>query len=187
MVSAARSSALQAGPGVERVVHDQTMLEHFVVIGKVAGKSIRNRKQPVALRGEIGPRRIRAADDHCEMVQRLIVNVVDADDCIKGTVLADVAEFSIFDVVRRASYLTGDLGDLTWRDIDEFGIGVDEAADQPRARNAVDLRMLARDPFVFRRAALSPCGQTRFLPAGNAAVKICSLKSGLAQSRGCAL
>src|SRR5262249_32518886 len=106
---------------------------------------------------------------------------------IEGAALADVAELRVLDVVRRAVDVLGDLADLIRRHVDELGARVDEAADQPGTRDAIDLRMLARDPFVFHRAALSPRRQARVFPAGNAAFEIAGLNSCLAQSGGRAL
>ena len=84
------------------------------------------------------------------------MDVVDAYDRVKGTVVANMAKLSAFDIVRRPAYVLRNLADIVCRNIDEFSIWIDEPADQPRARDAVNFRMLARDPFVFYRGALLP-------------------------------
>src|SRR5262245_10085579 len=101
------------------------------------------------------------------MIERLIVDVVDANDGIEGTLVANVAKLHVLDVVGRSVDVFGDLADIIWRNVDEFGVRIDETADQPRTRDAIDLRMFARDPFVFHGATLPPRRQTRLFPAGN--------------------
>jgi hypothetical protein len=50
--------------GVERVIHDHPMLQHSVVIAMVSRKPVGNRKQPFALRRQVGAGRVGAA---CKM------------------------------------------------------------------------------------------------------------------------
>ena len=55
-----------------------------------------------------------------------------------------MAEFDALNVVRRSPDLHRDPEDSAGRDVSEFRIRINEASDQPRAGNAVDLGMLAR-------------------------------------------
>src|SRR5262245_29124778 len=172
----------QSAPGVQRVIHNQTVLQHFMVIGKVARQSIRNREQSLALRGEIGPRRISPSDNGRQMVKCLIVDVVNTYDRVKGAAVCNVTKLGIFDVVRRTAYVLGHLGDLVGWNVDEFSIGVDKPAYQPRTCNTINFGMLARDPFVFRHAALSSRWEMLLFPCGDSPLKIGSLESRLTQS-----
>src|SRR5437016_4698184 len=45
----------RAAPGIERVVHDHAVLEHFVVVVEICREAERDRKQAAALRGEVVP------------------------------------------------------------------------------------------------------------------------------------
>src|SRR4029077_12016133 len=80
-----------------------------------------------------------------------------------------------------------DFGDVVRRHVDEFRAGIDEAADQPRTGNAIDLGVLAGHPLVLRCIALAPGRQLPFFPAGDAAVEISGLDAGALQRLGDAL
>src|SRR5215203_2194291 len=47
---------LQAAPGVERVVHDQAVPEHLVIVGVVGRQAVGDGEQAFALRREVRPR-----------------------------------------------------------------------------------------------------------------------------------
>ena len=78
--------------------------------GKLARQAVRDCEQALALRREIGTRRVSAAHDRCQTVKRGIVDVVGVDDRIKRASIADVPEFNALDVVGGASDIGGDLG-----------------------------------------------------------------------------
>src|SRR5215213_3785856 len=105
-------AALQTAPGVERVVHDNSMLQHFVVIGKVGGKTVRNRKQAVALRRQVRTRRVGAAHDRGQMIEGSVFNTVGADDGVERATVADMSEFDTLDVIGGATEVGSHLGDL---------------------------------------------------------------------------
>ena len=139
------------------------------------------------MRREIGPRRVGAADDGREAIERRIVDVVGAHDGVERAALADVAELDALDVIGSAADVGGDLGDVVRRHVDELRAGIDEAADEPRTGDAVDLRVLAGDPLVLGCIALAACRQALLFPAGNAAFEIGGLDAGVLQSLGDAL
>src|SRR5260370_31970647 len=91
-------------------------------------------------------------------------------------------EFGALDVIRNTADLLGDRRDLVRRHVNKFGAGIDEARDQPRTSNAIDLRMFAGDPFIIGPAAkLSSRGQFHFLPGRNTSFEVCRLDVGGAQ------
>jgi hypothetical protein len=103
--------------------------------------------------------RVRAPHDQSKLVKRRIGDVVDAQERIEGASLALVGELDIGNVIGDGTYGLG-LGEHPLcRDIDELRFGVDEPADEPRARNTVDLgpmrptcRFRERPPFNLREA-----------------------------------
>src|SRR5271156_59812 len=80
------------------------------------------------------------------MIQRRISDPVDSDDGVERAALALMGELDAVNVVRRGVERFGARNNFRRRHIKEFGPGIDEALDQPRAGDAVDLRTLARDP-----------------------------------------
>ena len=57
-------------PRVQRVVHHHPVLQHFMIVWKIARQAERHGGQPRSLGREVEPRRIRTADDHREPLQR---------------------------------------------------------------------------------------------------------------------
>ncbi|GCC47213.1 hypothetical protein chiPu_0031396, partial [Chiloscyllium punctatum] len=160
----------RAAPGVERVVDDHAVLQHLVVIGEVGGEAERDREQAAALRAQIVPRRVGAPDNRRQMVERRILDLVDAQNGIERAAFALVREFHAIDIVGNPARPLGDRDDLILRDVDELRIRIDEAPDQPGASNTVDLRVftchpLARggaDVAARREPLLSPIRNTAF-------------------------
>src|SRR4051812_43071311 len=110
---------------------------------------MRDRQQSFALRCEMRARRICTSDNGRETSESRIMYVVGAHDRIERAELADVAKCYSRDVIGCASDILRDLCDVLYRYVDEFRLRIDEAADQPWTGDAVDLRVLARDPFVL--------------------------------------
>ena len=54
------------------------------------------------------------------------------------------------------------------RDVQEFRQRIDETVNQPRTRDAVDLRVSARDP-LSRQSNIPACGKAPLMPCGKAA------------------
>src|SRR6266566_1894709 len=170
-----------AAPGVERVVHDHPVLQHFMVIREVSRKAERNCKQAAALRGQIVPRCIGAPDNRRQVVESRVLDVVDAQDRIERTALALVRELDAIDIVGNPASLFGDGENLFRRDVNEFRPRVDETVDQPGARDTIDLRVLARHPLVGCRNSVTARRQGLVIPAANAAFKVCGFESSRSQ------
>src|SRR6266849_10296702 len=171
-----------AAPGVKRVVDHQAMTQHFVVVGKIRRKSERDRVKPLAFGREITPRGVSAAHDGCDTIQGRVLDIEDADDRIEGTAITYMPEFGALDVIWNTAGLIRDCGDLVRWHIDECSTRIDEARDQPRTCNAIDLWMLAGDPFIVRPAAkLSPRRQFHCLPGRNTSLEIYCFDAGGAQ------
>ena len=149
-----------------------------MVVGEVGRKAERDREQPAALRGEIVPRRIGAADDQRQVIERRIADIVDAQEGIERAAFALVAELDAVDVVGRAAGLLGGSDHLARRHVDELRLRIDESRDQPRTRDAIDLRPLARHPFAGRRSDLSVRGKTCVHPGRDAAGKRTRVEAG---------
>ena len=122
-----------------------------------------------------------APDDGGEMVECRIPDAVDAQDGVEGAALAFVGEFDSVDVVRRSANLIGDVENGLGGNVDELRLRIDEAPDQPRTGDAVDLRTLARDPFARRRADRAAGRQPVCDPAGDAILQIDRVEPGRAQ------
>ena len=118
------------------------------------------------------------------MIERRILDLESFDDRVERAVVADVAELDALDVVGRRVFLLGDVDHLVGRHVEERRQRIDEAADQPRTRDAVDLGMLARHPLGFDGAELLARRQAPLLPAGDAAFEIGGVDAGL--TAGCA-
>src|SRR5262245_63920082 len=99
------------------------------------------------------------------MVERGILDAVDAQDGVERAALAFMRKLDAFDIVGRPAGLSGDVENILGRDVDELGLRIDEAPDQPRAGDAVDLRALARHPLAGRCADCSARRQALGYPA----------------------
>src|SRR5262245_18058230 len=144
------------------------MLEQLVVVGEVGGKPVRDREQAFALRRKVGARRVGAADNQGKAIQRRILDVENAHDRIERAAIADVSKLDALDVVGNGASLLGNGQDVVWGDIDEFPERIDEATDQPWARDAVDLGMLSGDPLVQGPAEVAAGRQAPLVPTGEA-------------------
>ena len=73
---------------------------------------------------------------------------------VEAAELSDVRELDAVDVVRRRARLGGDPHHVVRRNEQELGVAIDEARDQPRTCDTIDLGTFARYPFhvPLRRA-----------------------------------
>jgi len=123
------------------------------------------------LRREFKARRIRAAHDHGQEIERRIGDAVDLE---KGV---EAAQFAVMrkglgagDVISDRAGLPRRLEHKLGRGEQEPGLGVDKAPDQPRAGDAVNLRALAGDPALrglapLRRSGSRPSTQAPMPPS----------------------
>jgi hypothetical protein len=130
------------------------------------------------------PRRIGAPDYGGQMVERRILDLIDAKDGIERAAVALMREFHAIDVVRNSTRLLSNGKHLIFRNVDEFRVGVDKAPDQPGAGDTVDLRMFSRYPFSRGSPDVSPRGHSPLGPIGNAAFQEVRLHSHEAQGGG---
>src|SRR5438477_220243 len=90
---------------------------------------------------------VSAADDQRQGLKRGIVQLVLVEEGVERAVVAVVAELDSRNVVRSRPFALGLLHDLTRGDEQEGCLPVDESADQPGARDAINARFLAGNPF----------------------------------------
>src|SRR6185312_16811034 len=114
---------------------------------------------------------------------RGISQAVMLEEGIEAAELAVMGEMNARDVVRDSVPLLRCLKHFLRRHVVKFRARVDEAGDQPGARDPIDLRTLARDPA--RRAAPRLGVQRAFhrLPSLNATFQVACRDAGLAQCR----
>src|SRR5262249_52821926 len=110
--------------------------------------------------------------DRGEAIERRVPDAVVMDDRVERAALADMAELDAVDVVWRGALLFRDREHLVHRHVDELGFRIDEARDQPRAGDAVDLWALARHPLVVPGSQLLARRQGVLGPARDAAVEM---------------
>src|SRR3990167_2800090 len=67
-----------------------------------------------------------------------------------------MAVFHTRNIIWRGAPFLRHLYHILGRHVQELGLRIDEARDQPRTGDAVDLRALARDPFHGYFAAVAP-------------------------------
>src|SRR5260370_11632889 len=103
------------------------------------------------------------------MIERRVLDVVDAQNGIERAALAFMREFHAIDVVGYPARLLSDGKDLILRDVDELGIGIDEPPDQPGPGDAVDLRMLSRQPLAWGSPDVPASRQPLFSRDGDSA------------------
>ena len=120
---------------------------------------------PGASGDEIEPGGVGGAHDHRQPHQRRRRQAEFLDHHVEGAAFAAMAPEHVLDVEGRGVESLADRQHLGRRDEQEYGVRIDEAADQPRAGDAVDLRPRAGDPD---RAALRVA--RRQFRAGPAAV-----------------
>jgi len=124
--------------------------EHLVVVCEVAREPERDRREPRCLRREIESRGVGTTDDHCELAERGIGQAIVLHERVEAAAHALVRNVNVGNVVRRRFALLGRREHFLRRHVDEFRLGIDQATDQPRACDAVDLRPLARHPARAR-------------------------------------
>src|SRR5258705_1367729 len=121
------------------------------------------------------------------MIERRILDLVDAQDGVERTTLALMRNFKLIDVVRNPTRLLGNGKNLILGDVDEFCIGIDETSDQPGTGDTVDLRVFACHPFARSSADVAACRQSLLSPIGNATFQKVCLDSREAECSGHAL
>src|SRR5262245_43768173 len=145
-----RGRHLLLAVGVEGVVHRE-LARHVVEVVPArrlepGGGGVETGR----LGGEAAIVGVGAAHDHRQRAQRGVRELVAIDKRVErafGTVMTEV---DVGDVVRDRAAPLRLRGDLLRRHEDELRPGVDEARDQPRARDAIDTGTFTGDPFHGR-------------------------------------
>src|SRR5258708_37204618 len=136
-----------SAPGVERVVHYQAVLQHFVVVGEYGGEAERDRIEASRLRRQLQPRSVGTADDGGQCHKRRIIEAVFFEEGVEAALLTKMAQLDTGNVIGDRAYLRGGCQYLRARHEKELGVLVDEPGNEPGAGNPVDLRALAGDPI----------------------------------------
>jgi len=109
-------------------------------------------------RPRVEARRVSTAHDGREPLERRIDEAKVPDEGIEAALLALVAEVHILDVVGdRVSLLRG-LQHFLCGHVHELGFRIDKPRNEPGARDAVDLRPLARSQRVLAFSACESSG-----------------------------
>lgn len=77
-------------PGIERVIDDEPMTEHLVVIEKSGGEAEGDGVEPGRLRCQVESGGIRAAHNHGEAPERLVPEIVFLEERIETALIAHV-------------------------------------------------------------------------------------------------
>ena len=123
------------------------------------------------------------AHDVCDPGKRRVGEAVILDEGVKGAALAPMSEGDAWDVVRDGAGFFSNLENLSGRDVDKARVRVDEAANEPGARDAVDLGPLTRHP-LRGCSGLLRYGPAACLPSSEPAFEIMNGVASLAQEPG---
>src|SRR5215207_8623357 len=105
---AVRLTSKLTAPAVERVVEDEAVPQHLMVVLEARAQAERDGEQPRRLRRQVEPLGVRAADDAGELVERGIVQSVLGEEGVEAAALADMRELDPRHVVRGGAGLLGD-------------------------------------------------------------------------------
>src|SRR5260370_40163322 len=100
-------------------------------------------------------------DDLGQQVERWVLDLVLDDDRLEAASAVHVAQLDVGHVVGVSSLAVCHGPDLVRRDEEKLSLGVDEPADQPRAGDSVDVRVLPRYPLHRTTSWFAPHYQRR--------------------------
>ena len=155
---------------VERIVDGELQPQPLFIRQAEGGEAFGHRSQADAFGSDMFlPLDIGGADDPPESMKGRIRQIEILEDGFKGTPISPVIELDL----RQARRVVGDRI-LTTRGRQQFvfwdeqklGVGIDEALDEPRAGDSIDLDMLACDPTHDREYGITsaPRHVIRFRP-----------------------
>src|SRR6185369_6437997 len=142
-----RFAARMTAPSIQRIVDHHAVFQHLVVVAIQVRQPERNRQQPWGLWRQVGPRRIGASHDNGELGERRIIEAILAQERIETAQLADMAQLDVRHVVWNRAPVARRRQHVRRRNVQKLGLAVDKARDQPRTRDAIDLRPFSRHPF----------------------------------------
>src|SRR5215470_3005039 len=133
---------------------------------------------------QLEARRIGAADDQRECVERRIFDAVLLQEGVETAQLAVMRKrLGARDIVGCGPGFRGDGEDAVGRREQEPGLGVDKPSDQPGAGDAVYFGPLAGDPPVRSGTELAAARQPELGPPPNAMFEVTGVAPGSAQRR----
>ncbi len=144
-----RSSVTALTPREQGVIDGQLRGELLLVVVVGKAKALGDGHQPARLGREVALVRVGASDDQRQSVQgRLLLDKpVATNDRVERALVAVVPKLGAGNVVWRGTFTIGNSGDLVARDIQELGLVVHEALDEPWTGDAIDLRPLTGYPL----------------------------------------
>src|SRR4051812_37755480 len=110
-------------------------------------KTERDGKQTGTDRRQLVLVRIGAANDQGEFPQGRICETVFLEERIKAAKFGVVRQLNAWNVIGNCIGFFRNPDDILFWDIEKFGILVDEALNQPRASDSIDLRAFTSNPF----------------------------------------
>src|SRR4051794_34636812 len=103
------------------------------------------------------------------MIKRRVLDLEMMNNGVERAAISHMPELHARDVIGRRIPFLGCREHLVSGNVDELRTWVNEAADQPRASDPVDLRMFARDPPSIDGAGFLARGKETVLPTCDAA------------------
>lgn len=136
-------------PCVEDVVDERSTLEQAVVVGFDVEAADPDRQQPEP--GRVGVKvfvDVSGVHDPRQADQRwVVVELVAVDQHLETAPIPLMSERRASGVETVGTLHCGDREDVGSGDVDDFGVGVDEPTDKPRARNPVGLGAFTGNPL----------------------------------------
>src|SRR5215217_1747912 len=102
---AVRLTSKLTAPAVERVVEDEAVPQHLVVVVEARAQAERDGEQPRRLRCQVEPLGVRTPNDPGELVKRRIIQPVLGKEGIEAAPLADMRELDFRHVVGNGASL----------------------------------------------------------------------------------
>jgi len=133
------SLALHFAPGVERLVQRQAVLQQLVIVSVESRQTERHRAKPRRLGRELEPPGIGPAHDRRKPRKRRLAQLVFLQERVETAERADMSELDAIDVVRNRTRRACDRVNPVGTNVDGLRRFIDEARDEPRARQTVDL------------------------------------------------
>src|SRR5262245_53279233 len=155
-------------PSIERVVNDETLFQHLMIIWAKVTQAHGNSQQPRRLRREIMAVGVRTTNYGCNRDDGGIsIETVFGYEGVKATAFTRVGELNSRHVVGDGTGLCSDAGNLIWWHKEKLGLRVDKPSDEPRTSNPVNHRPFSSNPFHGTASSRKeivvglPCGEPR--------------------------
>jgi hypothetical protein len=140
-------AAERAAPGVEGIVKGEDGLQQFLVIGDVRAKTERDRQAPRRLCRSFERVGVGCTHDFRQAHKSGVLEAVFLEVCIETAQGNRVGELNPGHIEGNSAFAFRDRQHLCGRHIMNLGVPVDEATDEPRAGESIDLGALTGDPL----------------------------------------